>query len=330
MKILVTGASGYVGNKLTNTLASLGNEVHALVRSDAARDILQHPNIKIVKGDILDKENLLAAMRNCDQVYHTAAKVGAWTKSPSAFFDVNVQGTRNVMEAALQTGVNKLVYTSTCGVLGPSDTEPLTENAHRTTPFIMAYDRSKKMAEDIFFEYSRRGLNAVAICPPKIYGPGKVSHSLTGTALIDRFIKKGIALVPAPGDYIVCFAFIDDVVNGHLLAMQHGKRNAKYIIGGVNISYKEFFARIRTLSSTRGRIIPVPRGIIKAFAHVQMLKYNLTGSAPLFTPRDVDYVFNNYAFSSEKAIHELGYAITPLDEALNKTIQYIKTLKRTS
>ena len=127
MKIFVTGATGYIGNHLAHTLAGMGNEVHAIVRSDKAKELLQHPNIMLFKGDILEKESLLLAMAGCRQVYHTAAKVGVWAKDPSLFYKVNVEGTKNVLDAALQNGIEKFVFTSTCGVIGSSLYEPMNE-----------------------------------------------------------------------------------------------------------------------------------------------------------------------------------------------------------
>ncbi len=134
MKIFITGASGYLGNKLAHTLAGMDNEVHALVRSATAEQLLQHPNITVFKGDILQKESLMTAMKGCKQVYHTAAKVGVWAKYPSVFYEVNVEGTRNVLDAALESGVEKIVFTSSCGVIGPTHDKPLRETDVRTVP----------------------------------------------------------------------------------------------------------------------------------------------------------------------------------------------------
>lgn len=198
MKVLLTGASGYVGNQLAHTLANMGNDVHAIVRSAAANTLLAHPNIKLFKGDILQKESLTAAMKGCTQVYHIAAKVGIWASKPSVFYDVNVEGTRNILNAAMQCGVEKLVFTSTCGVIGPALNEPLKENSLRITGFTIDYDRSKKMGEDLVFEYGTKGLNAVIVSPSKVYGPGNVSHSLTATAIINTFLKKRITFIPSP------------------------------------------------------------------------------------------------------------------------------------
>ena len=325
MKILITGAGGYVGSKLALRLAGMGHEVHALVRPHSATAFLQHPNISIFKGDVLDKESLLNAMKGCRQVYHTAAKVGAWDKDPSSFYAVNVEGTRNVLNAALQTGIEKTVITSTCGVIGPSLNEPMSEDDPRINGFAIDYELSKKMSEDIILHYAGKGMNVVIASPAKVYGPGHTSHSLTANAVIKKFLVKKIAIIPSPGIYKACFAFIDDIVNGHLLAMEKGRAGEKYILGGINISYREFFERIRILSSCNGHIIQVPKTIIKGWALLQQLNYRISNKHPGFTVKSVDILFSNYTFSSEKAIHELGYTITALDESLNKTIQFLKT-----
>src|SRR6476620_6006196 len=112
MKILVTGAAGYIGNKLAHTLANQGHKIHALIRSAGGEKYLQHPNIKIFKGDILDTQSVAAAVEECRQVYHTAGAVKLWAKDPNIFYEQNVIGTINVLEAALKEGVNKLVFTS--------------------------------------------------------------------------------------------------------------------------------------------------------------------------------------------------------------------------
>jgi nucleoside-diphosphate-sugar epimerase len=323
MKVLITGASGYIGNKLAHTLADSGKEVHALVRSVSAKELLQHPNITIFKGDILQKESLMAAMKGCKQVFHTAAKVGVWARDPSVFYDVNVEGTRNVLDTALQSGVERTVFTSTCGVIGPTLNGPMGENDPRIIGFEIEYDLSKKKAEDLVLQYAKEGMNNVVVSPSKVYGPGNVSHSLTANAIINKFLRKRVAFIPSPGTYMVCFAYIDDIINGHMLGMEKGTSGEKYILGGVNISYKEFFSLIRTLSFCNGKIIHLPKSIITAWAHVQQLNQKLTGSSVYFTAKSVNHLFSNYTFSSEKAIHKLGYKITPLEEALEKTIHFL-------
>lgn len=325
MKILVTGASGHLGNKLAMALACSGYEVHALIRSDADRKYLQHPNISIFKGDILDKRTVLTAIENCKQVYHTAACVSVWAADPAIYYKINVEGTRNVLDAAMMNDVEKFVFTSSCGVIGYSLEQPQIECSNHNNIF-SDYDASKGMAEDLVIEYANKGLHAVIVSPSKIYGPGHTSHSLTTNAVIKKFIEKGITLVPSPGTFKICLAFIDDVVNGHILAMEKGRSGEKYILGGINISYLEFFKRIRELSSCKAHIIPISKNILKALGKLLMLNYKITGRPPAFAAKRVEYVFHDYTFSSRKAINELGYRITPLDQALNRTIAYLNKL----
>ena len=177
MKIFVTGASGYIGNKLAHVLANRGNKVHAFVHSPGAEKLLQHPNIAIFEGDILDKESVSIAMRECRQVYHTAGIVKLWAKDPNIFYEKNVAGTNNVLEAALKEGVSKLVHTSTCGVWGPCNDHLLIENDPRTTSFDNDYDLSKYLGEKSVKEYCSKGLFTVIVNPPRIYGPGLLRRS---------------------------------------------------------------------------------------------------------------------------------------------------------
>jgi nucleoside-diphosphate-sugar epimerase len=324
MKILVTGASGYLGNKLAHMVANNGHQVHALIRNDAAKNLLQHPNITVFNGDILNKQSIKEAIKGCKQVYHAAAKVGAWDSDRSVFYAVNVEGTRNVLDEVIDAGVEKIVCTSTCGVIGPTTNGPLNEDAQRSIDFDIDYDLSKKISEDLILQYAGKGVNAVIVSPCKVYGPGNISHSLTANAIIKSFLKNKIALIPSPGDFEICFAYIDDIAYGHLLAMEKGERGEKYILGGINISYFEFFDRIRTIAKNKGKIVRVSKNIISGWAHLQELSHKLFSTQVRFTVKSVNHLFSNYTFSSDKAIGQLGYYITPLEKALTSTIHHLK------
>ena len=322
MKIFITGATGYIGNLLALKLADAGHCIHVLIRNKNSASLLKHDNIKIFFGDITDKETIRNSIRDCEQVYHVAGHVKTGIKNPSVIFRINVEGTANVLEAALDAGVKKLVFTSTCGVIGPALKEPMTEKDPRMTSYTLDYELSKKMAEDLVRQYITKGLDSVIVSPSKVYGPGKTSHSLTYNAIIEKFLHKGFVLIPYPGNNQGCFGYIDDVVNGHILAMEKGKTGEKYILGGYNISYKNFFLRVKNICGS-GRIIKVPKIIIKGWAHWQWLLYKIFNKEPLFTTGVINHFYRSYIFSSEKAICELGYTITPFDEAIHKTIHYL-------
>jgi nucleoside-diphosphate-sugar epimerase len=323
MKIFITGGTGYLGHSLALKLAEEGNLIHLLLRNPGSAVAPCHPHITTFRGDINDRDQVALAMAGCGQVYHTAAAVALWMKDPDEMFSTNVGGTANILEAARNEGASRLVYTSTCGVIGPCIREPMTENDPRVSGFSIDYELSKKMAEDLVFQYARDGLDAVVVSPPKIYGPGRVSQKHNANAVIDRFLKSRIAFIPSPGSYRTCFAFIDDVVNGHLMAMNKGKAGEKYILGGVNISYHAFFDLIRKISGNKGVIIQLPQNSVRGWAILQKMNYFLGGRAPLFTGKAVSRFYSNYCFSSAKAVRELGYHITPVEEALEKTIHFL-------
>jgi nucleoside-diphosphate-sugar epimerase len=327
MNIFLTGATGYIGNLLAYQLADKGDCVHALVHSRGNATLLRHKNIKIFFGDINNREEIKDAIKGCEQAYHIAAQVKPWMKDPSAIYKVNVEGTSNVFGEALQANVKKVVFTSTCGVLGPALNEPLDETSPRLNDFSLDYDRSKKMGEDVALDYVHKGLNIVVVSPAKVYGPGRTSHPFTGNAMIGRFLKTRIAFIPSPGTYKVCFTYVEDVLKGHILAMEKGRTGEKYILGGHNIAHYDFFDCVRRLTNFKARIIRVPKPLIKFAAFLEESRHAITGAEISFSVKSVDYVFNNYIFSSKKAIQELGYTITPLNEALSETIQFLKTAK---
>ena len=322
MNVFITGATGYIGNQLARTLADEGHCVHALIRNKKMAGSLQHRNIRVFLGDLNNREQIREAMCGCQQAYHVAGQVRSWMKDPSVIYKVNVEGTLNVFQEAMCAGISRVVFTSTCGVIGPSFKEPMTEKDPRITGFVLDYELSKKMAEDFVQQFIRKGLDIVIVSPSKVYGPGQISHSLTYNAFIKKFLQSGVALIPYPGNYQGCFGYLDDIVRGHILAMEKGRTGEKYILGGVNISYKNFFREIRKITG-HGKIIPIPKFIVKAWAYWQWIQYKTFHKDPLFTPGVINHFFRNYIFSSDKAIAELGYRITPFEEAIHKTIHFL-------
>ena len=192
MKILVTGATGYVGHQLALTLAERGNEVHVLVRNPDSVNVPTHKNIRVFTGDITDRQSITAAIRECEQVYHTAAIVKIFAKDPSVFYKVNVEGTNNLLAEALELGVKKFVFTSSCGVLGTSVLEPKCENDPRTTGFDNDYEFTKFLAENLVKNYIHKGLFTVIVSPSKVFGPGIETHPISVNKVIKNFIKGGL------------------------------------------------------------------------------------------------------------------------------------------
>lgn len=325
MKILITGATGYVGHQLALTLAEQGNGVHILVRNSFSSNIPRHKNIIAFTGDITDRPSIRFAICGCKQVYHTAALVKIFAKDPSEFYKVNVEGTANLLAEALESGVKKFVFTSTCGVLGKSVLTPKNENDPRTSSFDNDYEFTKFLAENLVKEYVHKGLFTVIVSLSKVYGPGIETHPISVNKVIKNFIKGKITFIPKPGILATNYCYINDVVEGHILAMAKGIGGEKYILGGENISYTELFKTIRSISGTKAKIIETPKIIILLWAFLQWLLYFTFNKEPVVTKKAIRTIFCNKTFSSRKAILQLGYQVTPLREGLRQTIHFLKT-----
>lgn len=328
MNIFITGATGYIGADLAIKLAKEGHSIHALVRDKSKTSFIEHQNIKFHEGDILDVESLRKGMMNCEAVFHLAAYARVWAKNPSTYFEINVEGTKNVLETALKSGVKKLIYTSTAGVIGPSYGQPCTEESIRKVDFFNEYESSKLLSENIIYSYLLKGLDTVVVYPSRVYGPGIMTDSNAVTKLIEEYIKGKWRLIPGDGLKTGSYAFIDDVTNGHIQALFKGNPGSRYILGGENVSYNKLFEIIKRLSGKNHRLINVPVTAMQAFGHAQMLKKSITGKPPLLTPAWIKKYEYDWSLSSNKAIEELDYNVTPIEDGIGITINWLKDQNR--
>ncbi len=322
MKILVTGATGYVGHNLALTLARQGKIVHILVRNPQSAFIPDHSNINVFTGDITKNETIRLAMQGCEQVFHTAALVKLYARNSSDFYDINVEGTRNVLEAALQTGVKKFVFTSTCGVFGPSLHVPISETDPRITSFDNDYDLTKYSAEKLVSEYAKKNLHTVIVNASKVFGPGIETHPISINSTLKRFMEGKPVFCPSPSHYISNFVFIDDLVRGHILAIEKGTSGEKYILGGENLSYAAFFETIRNAGAS-GSLIPIPKQIARLYGYWHVIYSKMMDKEPFFNEKGANSIYCNKSFSCLKAIEQLGYTITPFPLALQSTIHFL-------
>lgn len=329
MKVFITGATGFIGSHLALKLARRGYTVHALCRSLEKAARLAHKNIVVFKGDILDRESLEKAIKSTQQGYHLAALARAWAKDPQEFFRVNVSGTVNVLDAALKNGVKRVVLTSTAGVLGPSSSEPLDETSLNTRDFFNEYERAKYLMEQRAREYLSRGLGVVVVSPPRVYGPGVLSQSNSVTRMVRAYLRGKWRIIPGSGRKLGNYAYVDDVVEGHLLAMEKGRPGEKYNLGGVDVSYSEFFRTLARVSGKRQVMVKVPVFLMVWASWLMERWAELSGQLPLITPCWVKkYFLYDWQVSSKKAAQELGYTITPLEVGLKKTIAWLRERER--
>ncbi|RYY24742.1 MAG: NAD-dependent epimerase/dehydratase family protein [Chitinophagaceae bacterium] len=321
MKILITGATGFIGNRLAQKLVASGHEVNALVRNPAESAF--HEGIRIHKGDITDLQAVNAAIDGCTQVYHIAGYAKLWARQRQTFYDINVTGTSNILKAAHQHGVRKLVYTSSCAVFGPSLKTALKESDPRITAYDHDYDLSKQLAENVVREYCKKGLEAVIVNPSRVYGPGPVTQANMITKMLINCLKGRPVLMPGIPHVVGNYAYVEDVVDGHLLAMEKGAGGEKYIVGGENLTYSEVINIVREEVGT-AKLLPLPASAVHVWGYFQLLKHKITGATPAFTPSAARRYLQNAAFDCSKAINDLGYQITSFRTGIQKTIEYIR------
>ncbi|MFC2128446.1 NAD-dependent epimerase/dehydratase family protein, partial [Bacteroidota bacterium] len=283
-KILVTGATGYIGTKIVLQLADSGYFVHALYRSLSKTSDLKHPNIRLFEGDILNVQKLEKAMESCTGVFHIAAFAKASSIDKDIFYRVNYTGTLNVLDTALKYNIKKVIFTSTAGVYGPSTSEIINEQTKRTVEFFFEYEKTKWLAEEKIKEYVQKGLNVIVVNPTRVYGPGLISESNALTKMIKSYYEGKWHTIPGDGNTIANYVFIEDVVNGHINAYLKGIAGEKYILGGENISYITFFKTIQEVSGKNYFLVKIPRLLMLFFAQILKIVSLFSGKPPLITP----------------------------------------------
>lgn len=323
MNIFITGATGYIGNILALKLAGSNNVIHALVRNPATAKGLRHPNIKLFEGDLNNIDSIRKAMEGCEQVFHLASFARLWAKPSGIFYKINVEGTNNVLAAAVEKNVSRFVYTSSTAVFGTSLNEPFSENDPRIIGFNSDYDLSKCIAEKLVVNYAAEGLHALIVNPSRVYGPGNETYSNPFTRFLKASMDGKIVPLPKCPNVIANYSYVHDVVEGHILAMKYGQRGERYILGGENISYGELLKVVREFMPVRNAVL-IPKVLLKIVGGMQLLRFYLTKKQPTLPPSAINRYYSNAAFSCRKAIEQLNYKVTPFRQGVAETIHHLK------
>lgn len=325
MKFLITGSTGFIGGALVRHLAAEGHKLHLLVRSKAKAATLRLPGVQIFEGDITDAVSVEQAIKGCSDVFHMAAYAKPTAKDPGVFHRVNVEGTRNVLEAAMKEGVKRVVFTSSAGTFGVTGPDhDASEESPKPQRLFTHYTITKKQAEDLCGEYRLKGLDIVIVYPSRVYGPGLLSESNAVTKILRMYVRGRWRIIPGSGTTIGNYVFIDDVIRGHMLAMNKGRKNGEYVLGGENASFNVFFNTMGRASGQKRLLVRIPYPLLWLAATLMMMAGVLTRRPAMITPGWVKRYLQHRRLSSRKAVDELGYSITPLHEGFAKTLKWVR------
>ncbi|PIQ82906.1 MAG: NAD-dependent dehydratase [Candidatus Omnitrophica bacterium CG11_big_fil_rev_8_21_14_0_20_64_10] len=320
--VLVTGASGFVGGRVAALLCERGERVRLLVRPTSDRRNLRDLPAEPVVGDLCDPASLDRALAGCRQVYHVAADYRLWSPDPRQLYRSNVQGTRNLLEAARRAGVERVVYTSSVGALGiPADGTP----GHEETPVTLAdmighYKRSKFLAEAEARASAQTGFPVVIVNPSTPVGVGDLKPTPTGRLILDflngrmpAYVETGLNLVD-----------VEDVAEGHLLAMAKGRVGERYILGNGNLTMREILEILARITGRAAPTVRLPRPVVLGLGAVSTLASRVTGRSPRIPWEGVRMSGKKMFFDSSKAVRELGLPQTPVETALRKAVDWFR------
>ncbi|KAK9073353.1 hypothetical protein SSX86_007677 [Deinandra increscens subsp. villosa] len=332
MKVLVTGASGYLGGRLCNALLRHGHSVRAFVRRTS--DLSSLPTmsggvaLELAYGDVTDYPSLLAACSGCHAVFHAAALVDPWRPDPSKFISVNVGGLKNLIRAYTETDtLEKIIYTSSFFALGSTDGYTADESQiHSAKYFCTEYEKSKAIADQIALEAVTESVPIVAVYPGVIYGPGKVTAgNIVARVIIERFNGRLPGYIGYGNDKF-SFSHVDDVVDGHISALDRGQPGQRYLLTGENASFKHVFDIAAAITNTKTPRFNIPLFVIEVYGWLSVLFSRITGKLPLISPPVVDCMRHQWVYSCEKAKRELNYKPRSLTEGLEEVLLWLKNL----
>ena len=329
--MFVTGATGFIGTALVAELVTRGNRVRALTRTASNREGLALEHVSLVEGDVLDPESLERGMAGCSAVIHLAGYARNWARDARVFFAHNVEGTRNVLAAARAAGAERVVVTSTVVTFGPTPPGIVGDETmpRGTTGFLTEYEESKTAAEREALRFATEGLPVVIVNPTRVYGPGKLTEGNSVSLMVDLYDRGKLPVLLDGGRSIGNYVLVDDVVRGHILAMEKGRIGERYILGGENASLKGFFEVVDDVSGKKHRQVSLPRPVALAYAHLEQRRAQWFGAYPRITPGWVETFLRDWAYSCAKAERELGYTRTPLREGIRRTYEWLVRLRKT-
>ncbi len=321
MKVLVTGATGFIGSQLTAELVHRGYQVRVLRRPNSKTLMLDGLPVEHVYGDILQPESVRRAVEGCEWVFHVAALASYWRAHREQVYAVNVQGTRIVMDACLRAGVRRVVYTSSVAAIGIPRNGRQADEEHPFDAFsaTFAYADSKHRGEEVVRKAVAAGLDAVIVNPAAVIGPG--DHNLITGSIIVEYARRPLPFVTPGG---LCVADVQAVVEGHILAALYGRTGERYILGGENLSHQ---AIARVVTEVAGRQPPrwtLPPWVLGPAAVAADTVNRILPMPPVVSGEQIRLAAFNAFYDSSKAVRELGYPLLPFRPAVERAYAWYR------
>ena len=316
---LVTGATGHIGNVLVRKLLGRGEKVRALIPPNENRDPLKGLDVEAVEGDILDLDSVFASLRGVRGVFHLAGVISIMPGAIPFVRKVNVDGTKNILRAAKESGVDKVVYTSSIHAIQRVEEGVIDESLpfDADNPY-GAYDRSKAEATLEVLNAARAGLEAVVACPTGVIGPHDYRGSMMGSVIHDAAAAKPSLYVDGAYDFVD----VRDVAEGLITAAEKGKRGESYILSGNKISVRYLLETVREITGRGFFQMKIPFDLAKFAALFTPMYYQMAHATPRFTPYSLEVLKSNSNISHAKATRELGYKPRSIYETISDTVKW--------
>lgn len=321
VNVLVTGATGFMGSNLVHHLVQRGDRVRVLKRRETLPILLSGLPIEMCEGDVTDAESVTRASRGVEGIYHVAGIVSYWRPRRALQHRVNVEGTRNVVDAAVRNDVRRCVYTSSIAAVGFRDDEQAADEdtPWNWAPYDIGYCNTKHLGEQEALRAGERGIEVVVVNPALVFG----SRDLNWNAgRMFKMVAERSTIRGLDGWTTTCD--VDDVCAGQIGAMDEGRPGRRYILGGEARSYPGLIREIADVMRRRVRVKTVPYPVAQATASAAYAVSLLTRREPALTPELVRMTAQRRIYSSERAMHELGYPQTPLRASLEKAYQWYR------
>jgi dihydroflavonol-4-reductase len=323
MTTLVTGATGFVGSAVARRLAGRGHALRLLTRPSSGRRNLAGLDAEVVTGDLTDAGSLRRAAAGCRYVVHVAADYRFWVPDPDAMLRANVDGAVAMVRAAAEAGAERIIHCSSVAALGLIGDGTPADEATPTNPadFVGIYKRSKYLAETAVLGLARDdGMPVVVVNPAAPVGPRDIKPTPTGKMILDAAAGR----VPAYIDTGLNIVHVDDVAEGHVLALEKGRVGERYVLGGENMPLKDILRLVADVAHRRGPLLRLPEAVVWPAALVMEKLAGVTGIAPMMTRDHLKMARKKMFYSSAKAVSELGYHPRPVRQAVEDAVAWFR------